>query len=183
MERERKWAEVPDWPGYRVSDDGIVQSCRTNHGYRTDRWRVMKPFMTEDGYAKVHLSNNCRKLKTGVHRLVLICHGPPCPGPSAHAMHGNGNKLDNRIENLSWGFAKENNADRDRHGRTARGSRCGSSRLTEAVVVDVWKMRHSGMRTSDIARRTGVDPTTIRSVLNGKSWTHVSVPDISGGTA
>jgi hypothetical protein len=51
------------------------------------------------------------------------------PTPNQQVRHLNGDKRNNCLDNLAWGTAKENAADRESHGNTARGTRNGNSRL------------------------------------------------------
>lgn len=47
-----------------------------------------------------------------VHQLVMQYFGPPKPGSEYVILHKNKNNLDNRIENLEWGTAKDASARR-----------------------------------------------------------------------
>ena len=116
-----EWREVPGWPGYRVSNTGIVQSCRSNGGKLTELWRTRATWVDRDGYRKLNVHNKQKKLFTGVSVLVCLAfHGPKPEG--AMALHCNGNRLDDRSDNLRWGTAKDNSDDREHHGTQPRGS-------------------------------------------------------------
>jgi hypothetical protein len=47
--------------------------------------------------------------------------------------HLDGNRSNNRLDNLAWGTPLENGADKARHG-TAKGERNGRAKLTAAKV-------------------------------------------------
>ncbi|MGL5880995.1 MAG: HNH endonuclease signature motif containing protein [Xenococcaceae cyanobacterium] len=54
-----------------------------------------------------------------VHRLMALTFLGSPPTPFHQVRHLNGDPTCNKIENLAWGTAKENAADRVRHGRTS----------------------------------------------------------------
>ena len=62
------------------------------------------------GYEVVSFSTNNKTKTYYKHRLVLHAFVGECPF-GCEALHINGNKLDNRLENLRWGTRKENVAD------------------------------------------------------------------------
>lgn len=61
---------------------------------------------------------------------------------------------------------------------TVNSQRGLSAKLTPGAVVFI---RTSGASASALAARFGVHPMTIRSVLKGKSWRNITIPD--GGHA
>ena len=69
-----------------------------------------------DGYAavKLRLNNSVSRTRL-VHRLVAAAFLGPCPD-GQEVLHGNGQRLDNRLENLRYGTRQENVMDTIRHG-------------------------------------------------------------------
>jgi len=68
----------------------------------------------------------------------------------------------------------ENSEDRRRHGRTARGSRQGNSKLDEAAVKTIKKLQKiNALSMAEIAHLACVKRITIESIMKGKSWKHV----------
>lgn len=58
--------------------------------------------------------------------------------------------------------------------KTARGERQGSAKLTAPQVVQIRKLYADGGTVMGIARAFGVTPPTIRSILSGTTWRHVT---------
>lgn len=112
---------VPFDSRYAATRDGRIFSRA-----RLGMWREMSLFQRTKGLSgKTHL---CVPLGWGnvwfVHRLVLETFVGPMP-QGLQVRHLDGDPKNNHLVNLAYGSAKENAADRDRHGRTfnGRGSR------------------------------------------------------------
>ena len=106
-------------PGYEVTCDGRVYSI--DHNWRGYGKRELIQQINSHGYPSVRLSINGKRVRKLVHTLVAACFLPGRPSLLHEIRHLNGNKTDNRAENLAWGTRKENAADREAHGRTSRG--------------------------------------------------------------
>ena len=84
-----EWRDVVGFEGeYKVSDTGLVYSNKTN--------KVLKPLIS-NGYCKIMFGRKTYR----IHRLVAKAF---IPNPNNYTCinHKNGNKKDNRIENLEW---------------------------------------------------------------------------------
>lgn len=104
------WRAIPV-PGYgenyEVSDLGGICNARTS--------RVLKPSLDSYGYHIVTLRYSGRRRTFKIHRLVLLAFvGDPPPG--SVTCHNNGDRVDNRLENLRYGTVTDNNRDTVRHG-------------------------------------------------------------------
>jgi len=83
-----------------------------------------------------------------------------------------------RLSHLFIGTTADNVRDRQVKQRGARGERQGSARLTANQVREIRQLipNNGGIHRGIIAvaRRFGVDPSTIRQVVTYQSWKHVS---------
>jgi len=86
---------------YEVSSLGRVKSLKFN------REKILKPGVNSRGYLVVTLSIYKNPKSITVHRLVLEQFLPSID-KTLEINHKNGNKLDNRLENLEWVTSKEN---------------------------------------------------------------------------
>ena len=90
---------------YQVTDMGEIFSCR--------KGRFLKKSVDKDGYYVVSLCYQGTQVGKKVHRLVCEAfYGPS----TLLACHVNGDKTDNRLENLYWGTPKDNMMDKKGHG-------------------------------------------------------------------
>jgi hypothetical protein len=92
---------------YLVSDAGRVLNAATG--------AILTGQIDSRGYRRVHLSDGGKFRKVRVHRLVCEAfHGSP---PDGHEVcHRDGDRLNNRADNLAWGTRSDNVQDAIRHG-------------------------------------------------------------------
>ncbi len=166
---EVEYREVEGFPGYRVNAAGDLQSCRNHHGIITGEWHKINPSPNKDGYCQVNLwclgNPKCRR----IHTLVLTAFAGPCP-EGMQACHIDGNRQNNRIENLRWGTIQENIDDRERHGNTARGERHGNAKLNRELVEEAKRLRLAGWTFIKIARHVKISKRQVMRVIKGEAW-------------
>jgi hypothetical protein len=87
--------------------------------------------------------------------------------------HINGQKDDDRPENLEVMTKSEHMRHHLQQRPVLRGERASSAKLTEADVVAIRRRYASGERRADLAREFGVTHTNVTDIVNGKTWTHL----------
>lgn len=95
------WKDIP-FIGYSVSDQGRVAS-RKRGG-----WRVLRPGRQAGKYFIVGLCLGSRQRSASVHRLVAESFLPKRPTPQHVINHKDGDKANNRADNLEWVTPSEN---------------------------------------------------------------------------
>ena len=187
-----EWRAIDGFPDYEVSSLGRVKRARPD---RYGRWmgKIISPINLRAGYLQCSLSSVGGRKKLLVHRLVCAAFNGPAPTDQHHAAHKDGMPSNNLPENLRWATASENEADKRAHGtlrfgathhsatkpeRAARGSRVGTSKLTEAMVVSI---RADARPRMEIAKAYGLCKSHVSEIRSGKVWKHVPMPHNSGG--
>lgn len=164
-----EWRDVPGWPGYRASSTGLIQSCRSNSGQLRSRWKTRKPRANEDGYLTLTVHHNRKTYFTAVHILVCLAfHGPRPDG--AMALHKNGDRRDNRSDNLRWGTAQDNADDREQHGNTAAGERNGRAVIGELQVMQARRLREFSVPFQLIGEVFGISKRQAMRVCKQQAW-------------
>lgn len=94
---------------------------------------------------------------------MFVCHrcdNPSCVNP----------------DHLFLGTAMDNMADMVGKDRHARGERGGNRILTDRQVFEIKDMFIDGVRWDAISRIYGVSRSTIYHIMEGRLWSHLTVP-------
>lgn len=91
------FVKIKDYDNYSISNIGNVRNDKTQ--------RILKAYTKPSGYKQVQLGR--KTIPQYVHRLVAKAFIPN-EHNKPQVNHKNGNKGDNRVENLEWVTASEN---------------------------------------------------------------------------
>lgn len=143
-------------PGYEVTKDGRVFSIDSN-------WRGRGRFelaqgLNSYGYPSVRIMVAGKRKRMCVHVLVAM-EFLVKPDGAHEVCHIDGDKTNNRVENLRWGTQRDNASDRERHGRTSRGEK-HSAAIKKALPPP----HNKGGHISDEQRQK------ISAAMKGQPW-------------
>ncbi len=123
-----------------------------------------------DGY--IYLGRNGKLLRA--HRMEWEKYYGSIP-ESLCVLHVCDNPACINVEHLFLGTTAENSKDMVRKGRSARGERHGSSKLTEKDIFQIRELLREGILQKEMAKTFDVTDTTISDIKLGKSWAWLMV--------
>lgn len=168
------WKPVLGFPRYEISDAGRLRTISPSTA--GDLPTVLKPFVKRSGYVQYGLSANGVEKWFLAHRLVALHFLSPDPERPV-VNHRNGDKADNRVDNLEWSTLAENNRHADARGvRHALTNPKRAHKLTAAIVETIRAEHKATGATKAIAEKHGLSATTVRRIVHGRSWIIPSVP-------
>lgn len=178
------WRSVPGYVGlYEVSSCGLVRSLdrrdtSSNGQRRYYAGRLLNWWLSVGGYPEVSLCHRGRKSFRRVHRLVAMAFIPN-PEGKPEVNHIDGDKTNNRVENLEWATRSENHqhaCDTGLHPGPARrfGVSNRNAKLTDVGVLEI-RRRYAagGVLQVDLAEEFGVGQAVISAVVRRAIWTHI----------
>jgi hypothetical protein len=146
-----------DYYNYEVSNMGNVRSKRF--------MKNLKPRENSCGYERVQISSN--KNKKFTHRLVAICFLEKPKGKD-FVNHIDGNKKNNRSENLEWVTASENDIHKYKTGLATPN--ITRAKLSKDNVKEIRCLLKNKINCVEISKKYGVNRKTISDIKNGKTW-------------
>lgn len=163
-----EWRECKNYPNYLVSDYGDIKHKKTN--------KIRKQKLNKHNYLEITLSMGSRQhiKHKSVHRLVAEAFIPN-PENKPQVNHKNGITTDNRVCNLEWVTAKEN----QQHARITglkpndKGAYSPTSKLTKEQVQwcrDVYKPRDKEFGCRALAKMFNVSKSTMSYILTNKTY-------------
>ncbi len=159
---------------YEVSNLGRMRSTST---YRPSLHnKILAQFVSNAGYFIRRISNKNKGVNVNVH--ILVCeafHGLRPPGMEVN--HKDGDKKNNRADNLEW----QSDSGNMRHAIDAglksihrggtpalQGEKNPACKLSNAQVEQIREEWRRGGNRSEMARRYGVRRETIWAIATGK---------------
>lgn len=172
---KEQWKSVPGYKGiYEVSDLGRVRSLDrvTNHGRRR-KGRILS-ICEKSRYRMTVLAAGGTNTTFRISRLVcLLFNGFPTCGMEVN--HKNGNKHDDRAENLEWCSKAENQIHACRTGLRKLGEESYQAKLTNKQVQEIRAKYARGITShAKLAYAYGVSRSAICAILSKKNWKYIA---------
>lgn len=148
------WRDIPGYAGkYLASSFGRIKALPNRSRNKS---RILKLSLKKSGYLNVSLCKDGVVKTWRVHRLIAMAFLPN-PENKPQINHKDGNKQNNRVDNLEWATSSENIS--HAYKRLGRKSSGGVARKVVRCVETNTKYRS----TREAERRTGISHTTIVS--------------------
>lgn len=152
--------EIPGLPGYFATSGGDIISMQSR--WPSMNGRVLAKSMAGAGYLKV--SPNAKTMY--VHHLVALAFiGQRAPGMQIN--HIDGDKRNNRPDNLEYVTASQNGMHAANVLGKHRGEKNGSAKLTPHQVMLI---KCDPRRQSLIAKQYKISQSNVSHIKSGKTW-------------
>ena len=175
-----EWKNVEGFPNYMISNYGRLYSKTHITVFKDGRRKkfegqFIKICKSKNGYSIARLSHEGVKKTKCIHRLVADHFINKISGKS-EINHKDGNKSNNKIENLEWCTSKENKA----HGwqtklykphNNMRGEKHGNCKLSEEQVLKIRKLYDDKKKTlKELSMLFNTPHSTIQKIVYRKTW-------------
>ncbi len=177
---EEVWQAVPGFELlYEVSNTGKVRSvdAYVNGRYRLNevfrKGRILKPKIGKPGYEEICLRKNSTAKFVRVHCLVAEVF----IGPRPHKYvinHKDGNKTNNRVDNLEYCTYGENHKHAHSTGLRTHKKRHINYSATDEQIHQTRKLRNKGLTYPAIAERVNLSVSVVGKIVRGELYAWVS---------
>lgn len=143
---------------YIATSDGKVFNEKTG--------KYLRP-QSNGRYYKVTLSlGNSKQQQFLLHRIIAECFVPNLM-KKKEVNHINGDKYDNRIENLEWVTPSENQIHAVKNNLKKHGTDLWNGKFTKEQVLKIIKRKQNGESCRKLGEEFGVNATTISAISRG----------------
>ena len=169
-----EWRDINDFDGYEVSNFGNVRGKdrlrKGKHGLRLTNGQPMKQVFNKKGYPEVRLRKEGTHTRL-VHRLVAKAFVSNHDNKS-QVNHIDGNKLNNRADNLEWVNNSENQLHAYRLGLqpSRAGENNSKAKITDKDVTLLKELYNSGKSVVEVSNIMNVSLDSTRKIIYGRTW-------------
>jgi hypothetical protein len=161
-----KFIKIKEFPKYEISDMGVIRHIESK--------RIKSQYVSSTGYYMVSFYGGNNKSKPQrVHRLLAKVF---IPNPKKHPFinHIDGNKLNNKLNNLEWCTNSHNIEHAFRMGLINNtGVNNGMSKLNDIKAKEIKTLLNKGYSQYRIARLYKVSRSAILKIKLNLTWKHV----------
>ena len=177
------WKDIKGYEGfYQVSNIGKIRSVdrlvhNPRYGFQKLKGKLLSASPNSHGYPQIGLTQKGKRKTLKVHSLVALYFLDKISNKN-EVNHKDGDKLNNRVENLEWCTRSENilHAFAFDLKEKPKGELNGQSKITKAEVIEIremYKGRGKGLSLAKIALIYNLGSTQVSRIIKKQSWRHV----------
>lgn len=178
MEEVWKWIEGYEGK-YKISNFGRVKSYASryvvNKGFVNQNGHILKSNDNGRGYKYVQLAGNGFRDRRYIHRLVAMNFLKESYKEGLEVNHKDGDKSNNKAENLEWVTSYENVQHAIKTGLfDQRGSKGRCTHLNDLQATAIKRLYNNKLMTSgEIMKLFDVSRHTVLDISSGKSFNYL----------
>lgn len=159
---------------YYITEEGKIYSTKMN-----DFMKQRNKKGTD--YKIINLMKTNGKKKTfRINRLMMLCFCPIDNPEKMEVNHIDGDKSNNKLQNLEWCTSSENQKHAFKNGlqKARKGENSNFSKLSEKEVVEIRKIYSTQKITQkELANKFNTTKSNISAIVNYKSWKEITFND------
>ena len=166
------WKNIEGYDGrYQVSNMGRIKSfCKS-------KVKILRLRVGNRNYFEVILYMGKSSKNIKVHSIVAK-NFIPNPENKPMVNHKDGNKLNNRVDNLEWSTYSENQLHAFQIGliKTKKGTESNCAKLSKEIVIYIrehYKCRDKEFGGKALSKKFGVSENTIKNVVDRKRYANI----------
>lgn len=169
------WMPVLGYEGYYEASNlgNVRKDIASSNRSLGIAGKILKPSANKFGYQHISLSKNGVVKTHRVAKVILSAFCGDKPFEKAHVAHNDGNPSNNKLTNLRWATALENQYDVLRHGNRCNGEDVFGAKLKADDIIRIRQRILNGERNKPIAEDFGVSISTIHLIRHNRIWRHV----------
>lgn len=176
------WRDIPGYEGYYQASSfgrirGVDRTVKTFGGGNVLlKSKIIKFKKNNHPYFSIKLHKDGIGKLRSVHRFIAET-WIPNPENKPQVNHLDGNKKNNRVDNLAWATRSENAKHAVLFGlmKPLKGEDVNFSKLIESDVLSIVAEYNEGkITTESLGKKYNVDRKTISLIITGKNWKHIT---------
>jgi hypothetical protein len=167
------WRDIPNYVGFyqMTINCKIKRLVRFSKSGKKMEERILK-HINHQGYRAIRLTKNKIHSYMLIHRALMLTFGPPNIENKTQINHINGNRADNRLENLEWCTPVENAIHAHVNGMIKRkqGEDRYASKLKEKEVIEILDAFNNGEKQIILMKKYKMTRGAIKGIVKGRNW-------------
>lgn len=137
---------------------------------KVGKQELKNTYADKQGYERVGVYFNGKDHSIRVHNLIMNAFYGEKPFDKAEINHIDGNKMNNRLDNLEWCTKSENMQHALKNDLYPKSENHHSAKYKESDVLEIYKLYKNGNSISEIALLYDNDCKNIRRIVKGERW-------------